>query len=214
MLSQSSPQANYTLDGSPLQITQETKYPGFVIQSDLKLTHQIYTKISKARQQLGAIKRTLFKAPKKANLLAYIGLLCRPHVEYAAVVWNSNLEYITYDIEIVQKNAVRFTSGLKGRDSITTVFENLDLETLAAKHEKTWHSLLLKILTNEENHNSLINAYKNLMDTRTTNMPTTRAAARGDPHTIYAKTSTYHNGFLPRTVHKLKANNNKVSVNQ
>ena len=35
--SQSSPQANYTLDGIPLQITQETKYLGVVIQSDWDL---------------------------------------------------------------------------------------------------------------------------------------------------------------------------------
>ena len=32
--SQSSLLANYTLDDSPLQITQETKYLGVVIQSD------------------------------------------------------------------------------------------------------------------------------------------------------------------------------------
>ena len=45
-------------------------------------------------------------------------------------------------------------------------------------------------------------------------MPTVRAAARGDPRTIYAKTSAYHNSFLPRTVHEPKANLKKVSVNQ
>ena len=36
-----------------------------------------------------------------------------------------------------------------------------------------------------------------------------------DPRTKYAKTSAYHNRFLPRTVRELKANINKVSsVNQ
>ena len=48
-----------------------------------------------------------------------------------------------------------------------------------------------------------------LMDTRPTNMPTTRAAARGDPRT---KTTAYHNSFLPRTVRKLKANLNTASI--
>ena len=46
---QSSPQASYTLDSNPLQITQETKYLGVVIQSDLKFTTHIYAKISKAK---------------------------------------------------------------------------------------------------------------------------------------------------------------------
>ena len=65
--SQSSPQANYTLYGSPRQITQETKYLNVSIQFDLRFTSYIYTKISKTRQQLG----TLFKAPENAKLLAY-----------------------------------------------------------------------------------------------------------------------------------------------
>ena len=34
----------------------------------------------------------------------------------------------------------------------------------------------------------------------------TRAAKRGDPPTIYAKSSVYHNSFLPKTVREFKAN--------
>ena len=52
-------------------------------------------------------------------------------MEYAAAVWDPNLEYITHDIEMVQHNAVRFLSKLKGRDSITSALEGLNLETLA-----------------------------------------------------------------------------------
>ena len=69
--------------------------------------------MKKARQLLSMIKRTLFKAPEKAKLLAYNGL-CRPHVEYAAAVWDPNLEYIAHNIDMVQHDAVRFISGLKG----------------------------------------------------------------------------------------------------
>ena len=155
------------------------------------------------------VKRTLFQALEKAKLLAYVGL-CRPHVEYAAAVWDPNLEYITHDLEMVQHNAVRFISKFKGRESITSALKGLNLETLAARRGKTRHSLLLKLLANEKNHNSLNNAYGDLMDTRPTNVPTTRAAARGDPRTIYAKTSAYHNSFLPRTVRGINAN----SINQ
>ena len=109
-------------------------------------------KISKAKRQLGIIKRTLFKALEKAKLLAYIGL-CRSHVEYTAAVWDPNLEYITHDIEMVQHNGVRFIFKLKGKYSIASALEGLNLETLAARREKTRNSLLLKLLANEENHN-------------------------------------------------------------
>ena len=71
------------------------------------------------------IKRTLFKAPEKAKSLAYIGL-CRPHVEYAAAVWDPSLGYIANDIEMVQHNAVRFVSRLKGRESIASALEFLN----------------------------------------------------------------------------------------
>ena len=85
---------------------------------------------------------------------------------------------------IQHNNAARFIAGLEDRDSITPALENLDLETLAARRGKTRHYLLLNLLTNKENHNSLINIYEDLMDTSTTNLPTTTVAARGDP-TLY-----------------------------
>ena len=134
-------------------------------------------------------------------------------------MWNTLLlsrprVYRTRHNEMVQHNAVRFIFRLKGRYNITSGLESLDLETLAARRRKTRHFLLLKLLANEENHNSLINAYEDLINTRPTNMPTTRAAARGDPPpTIYAKTPAYHNSLLPRTVRELRSNLNKVSVN-
>ena len=66
----------------------------------------------------------------------------------------------------------------------------------------------------KKNHNSIIDAYEGLMDARPTNIPTTRVAARGDPCIIYAKTSAYHNSFLPGAILELKANLNAVSINQ
>ena len=55
-----------------------------------------------------------------------------------------------------------------------------------------------------------MDAYEDLLDTRPMDMPTTR----GDPRTIYAKTSAYHNSFVLKTIREFKANLNKVSVNQ
>ena len=56
------------------------------------------------------------------------------------------------------------------------------------------HSPLLKLLANEENHNLLIIASDDLMDTTPTNMPTIRAAAKGESR----------NRLLPRTLRELK----------
>ena len=58
-------------------------------------------------------------------------------MEYTAAVWDPNLEYITHDIEMVQHNGVRFIFKLKGKYSIASALEGLNLETLAARREKT-----------------------------------------------------------------------------
>ena len=198
-----SPSAEYYLNDTSLEIVQETKYLGVILQSDLKFTKHIQVKVGKAKRQLGMIKRALFDAPEKARLLAYTSL-CRPHVEYAASVWDTSLEYLIHDIEMVQNSAIRFISKLKGRESITMARENLQIETLAERRTKIRHSLLLRLLSKEENHNTLISSYDELMNERSSNIAVTRAAARSEPPTIYAKKNIYHNSFLPKTVRELK----------
>ena len=51
------------------------------------------------------------------------------------------------------------------------------------------HNLLLKLLSNEEHRNLLVNDYEELFSDCDENTPTTRATVRGVLSTIYAKTS-------------------------
>ena len=76
------------------------------MQSDLKFNKCKETKVKLAKRQLGIIKRALYDAPKKALLLAYTSL-CRPHLEYAASVWDTSLGYQINNIEMVQHSAQR-----------------------------------------------------------------------------------------------------------
>lgn len=198
-----SPSHEYRLGDSLLEIVSDSKYLGVTIQSDLKFNNHIVSKIAKAKQQLAITKRVLYNAPKDAKLLAYTSL-CRPHVEYASAVWDTTLGYLDHDIEMVQHNAVRFICNLKGRDSVSEAVESLGLETLGKRREKGRHSLLHRILSNEQSHNALVTSYEELMNARSAMAPSTRSAARGDPPTIFAKTSAYYNSFLPKTVRELK----------
>ena len=81
------------------------------------------------------IKQALHGATKNAKLLVYT-TLCRPLVEYASSVWDPLLEYQTYDIEMVQHRAVRFICDLKGRVSISTAIDTLELENLGESRKK------------------------------------------------------------------------------
>ena len=118
-----------------LQTVTETKCLGVTIQSDLKFHMHITSKISKAKQQLGMIKRAFHEAAKDAKKLAYTSL-CRPHLEYASAVWDPVLEYQIYNLEMVQHQGVHFISCLKGRASISATLEDLDMVTLCPTRKR------------------------------------------------------------------------------
>ena len=61
------PAAAYTLNTTPLNTVQQSKYLGVILQSDLKFSSHIQLKVSKAKQQLGMIKQVLHGAPQMPN---------------------------------------------------------------------------------------------------------------------------------------------------
>jgi len=197
---------SYHLGATPLDCVEETTYLGVTLQSNLKFSSHITKKITKAKQVLGMLKRGLFDAPQPAKLLAYTAL-CRPIIEYAAVVWDPSKKEHIYNIEMVQNDAIRFICGIKGRASITEARDKVGLQTLELRRKDLRFRLLMKILNNEESHKLLVNNYDELMSTNNYTI-TTRSQTRGEPPTIYASTSTYHQSFLPKTIRELKISHN------
>ena len=130
------------LAGTILETVQETRYLGVILQSDFKFNNHIHSKNGKSKKQLGMIKRALRDASASARLLAYTSL-CRPHVKYTASAWDTTLDYLINDIEMVQHSAKRFILTLKGRDSVTAAREKLELKTLADRRTTRRHALLL-----------------------------------------------------------------------
>ena len=70
---------HYSLHGDELEIVEEVKYLGIIIQSNMKFTAHIQRKLMTANQQLDIIKRALYWAPTNAKLLAY-KTLCLSHL--------------------------------------------------------------------------------------------------------------------------------------
>jgi len=56
----------------------------------------------------------------------------------------------------------------------------------------------MKILSNEERHDTLSTAYDELVKIRSNVTITTEAATRGGPTVIYASTQIFYNSFLQR----------------
>jgi len=193
----------YTIGGYPLNCVNEAKYLGVLIQSDLKFTHHINSKINNANRVLGSIKYTLHDAPEHAKLLAYLSL-CRPVLEYSDVLWDPADKASCQKLELVQNKAIRFVKNIKGRSGVTDGRNSLGLQTLEQRRKNHRLSLLMKILSDEEKHNTLSSAYEEITNCRLATTMTTRAAERGEPTSVYASTQAYHNSFLPRSIRDLK----------
>lgn len=199
------PDSDYTLGTTQLAKVDTTKYLGVCLQANLQFDTHIAEKISKATKILGCIKHTLYDAPQKAKLMAYTSL-CRPILEYADTVWDPTDKQTSYNIEMVQRKAVRFIKKLKGRQSVTDASTELGLQSLEDRRKNHRLCLLHKILSDEDRHDTLTSAYEELVNARQHSTMTTRAAARGEPNAIYARTRLFHNSFLPKTIRDLRLN--------
>ena len=104
---------HYSLYVHELEIVEEVKYLGVIIQSDMKFTAHIQRKLMTANQQLGIIKRALYWAPTNAKLIAY-KTLCLPHLEYSAAAWDHSSLSVLYN-EIMKQPATTMTTRSQTR---------------------------------------------------------------------------------------------------
>lgn len=148
------------------------------------------------------IRRALYWAPERARLIAYKSL-CLPHLEYASCAWDPTQQKEIESLEMVQNMAVRVISGLKGRRGVTEAKEKLQLTPLVERRKNSRIKLLMKILSKEEAHPALCQAYDDIVNQPGTNIHT-RSQTKGVPRSVAANGSCFHNSFIPRTIRDLK----------
>ena len=197
------PLPQYSISDHLLQCVDTTKYLGVVLQSDLKFKKHISDIMGSANRTLGCIKYTLHGAPEKAKLLAYTSL-CRPKLEYADVLWDPSDNASIEDLELVQNKAVRFIKNIKGRRGVTEARTSLGIQTLQERRKAHRISLLMRILSDQNKHDTLSADYDEIINCRSQATMKTRAAERGEPTSIQASSAVYHNSFLPRSIRDLR----------
>lgn len=67
--------------------------------------------------------------PEKARLIAD-RLLCLPHLEYTSTAWEQSTGKDINSLKMLQNEAVRFNSGVKGRDGVSDAKQRLGLKQL------------------------------------------------------------------------------------
>jgi len=85
---------------------------------------------------------------------------------------------------MVQNRAVRFISGLKGRESVSDARCDLGLLPLQARHKNHRLTLLTRILQSEATHSTLSSDYDEVVENRSLMSITTRSATQGLPNSI------------------------------
>ena len=97
-----------TLNDHPLEVVHQIKYLGVTFSQNLCWLPHIQTICKKARRILGILYRQFCSTCTHSSsvLKLYIALV-RPHLEYAAQVWNPHLEKDILSLEGVQKFKLR-----------------------------------------------------------------------------------------------------------
>lgn len=167
----------YHLGNNELKNVEEVKDLGIIVDSKLKFQKHTSTKVNKANQIWGTIKRTF----KHMNSYIFKKLFCahvRSHLEYAIQFWAPYLRKDVNQIESVQRRATKYIPGYKDR-SYTQILKDLDLPTLAYRRLR----------------GSMIEVYKifNTYDKEVTAKLITReTSTRGHNYKIFTKAAKRH----------------------
>ncbi len=98
------------LEGTALEQVATFKYLGVILSSDLSWTPQVDSVCTKARKVLGLLYRRFHNNAGCDTLLEMYTTLIRPHLEYAAPVWNPYTASNINKLEDTQKFALRICS--------------------------------------------------------------------------------------------------------
>ena len=119
----------YYLGEHPLKNVDEVRDLGIIVDSKLQFQKHTATKVNKANQMWGTVRRTF----KHMNEDIFRKLFCahvRPHLEYAVQFWSPYLRKNINQIEAVQRRATKCIPGYKHL-SYDDRLKKLKLPTLA-----------------------------------------------------------------------------------
>ena len=185
-----SPDTPLTLNGSILETVTSYKYLGLLISSDLSWSGHIHSVCSKARKILGLLYRRFYKFSDQATLLQLYLSLVRPHLEYAATVWDPHLQRDIQLLERTQKFAFRMSTKAWNAD-YEVLLHTLQLPSLSERR------LFLKLCTVFKILHELCYFPPHIISVRETRSYCKRPLMLTQP---FAKTNSYFYSFVPNSV--------------
>ena len=128
------------LNGVPLERVEIFKYLGVLLRSNLGWSDHITMICSKARKLLGLLYRQFYNHATTDTIKKLYVSLIRPHLEYAAPLWDPHLQKDVDMLENVQKFAMKLITR-KWDQGYAQLIEMVDLPTLQSRrlHLKLHH---------------------------------------------------------------------------
>ena len=190
----SSPPPTFTVDGTNLALVKSVTYLGVQITSDLSWSPHISNLCAKTRKLIGLLYRRFYKHADSATLLQLYKTFIRPHLEYAAIVWDP---YLAKDIESLEK-VQRF--GLC-----------MALKDWSLDHEQLLQQSSIQKLSDRRSQSRLCHLFKIFYEL--CDFPDAPLKCRQSPYNCRnfhhmqlvcprAKTSQYLNSFFPKTINR------------
>lgn len=127
------------------------KYLGVTITNDLTWSAHIADICSSSFSKLCFLRRKLRGAPSKLKRLAYITFI-RSKLEYASVLWDPFIKKDIYQLEMVQRKAIRFIYNKYRRlDSPTTLMKTNNIQLLQVRRKMSRLLFLHNLLAHKLN---------------------------------------------------------------
>ena len=138
--------AQYSIHGQVLQMTDKAKYLGITIDSKISWGPHINNITKKATNTLASLRRNISSCPRNIRETSYKSLV-RPQVEYASTVWDTSIKSQAAAVEAVQRRAARYIMGdYRQESSVTAMLQQLQLDSLQTRRLRARATMMYRVV--------------------------------------------------------------------
>ena len=106
------PEQTYSLNGTPVEATDEERDLGVIIDKELRFRKQAAAAVSKASQMLAVVRRSFANIDEITLPLLYKSMV-RPFLEYGNTIWGPFSKLDQKQLERVQRRATRMVGAIR-----------------------------------------------------------------------------------------------------
>ena len=177
-----------------IQEVSTHKHLGLYFSNDCSWHQHIDYIKQKAWFRIHIMRKLKFKLDRKSLETIYLTFI-RPLLEYGNVIWDNCTQYEKNELDKIQNEAARITTGTTKLVSLDNLYKEVGWQTLHRRRQDHKITLFYKMF------NQLTPVYlSSLIPQQVNAISHHNLRNSNDIHTIRSNTSLYHNSFLPSTL--------------